>query len=659
MKILLINLLVLLVARPSNGHTGDLTVARENSGIEIDGHLGDWPPDAWQEAPYYDENLGAPDSPTDFNAAFAVAWQGDRLFVAARIRDDHHHNALGIYAAQGDNIWLGLTPGHFLDTWDRSIGWSYALASTGDSVSVSPEDPPGDVAYLRHRILRFEEVGETHYEASIRLPARIEPGQVHGFLFSALDNDLGGGMREGFYQSSPPSMTLPGSGVGDILFAGRDDEIVSISGMVAGVRESSDHVFVHAFHDGELAGSDLCDAKGAFAVRLLPGRYRLAAFESSRRSAHRVVDAPPTQPLALQLGQELGSIAGRVTKENGVAPVPLANVLALQGEDVKARVYANDEGYYTISGLGEGTYDLVCHVASGDTIRGVAVALGKTTDVRAFTGTGQTFDRLPWSDEVFEAARSVHAYDRDLPLDPEVIESVEIAGYVREKIMLSSTHEERFPVYLALPMPRQGPYPCLLTLHAGSTIGKDRADFELIRRRMTAIGYAVAALDAKLFNERHVNGRYRQDFGRYTNRDAHVQTVVDYRRLIDYLGTRAEVDTTRIGIYGGSMGTFHGTQLAGVEERIKAYVMRGPGLGADQWNSEFSLTDQLSYIPRFPEGMPVILLTGYYDSPWAVQGTLRLIDLLKGPVEAVYFNTTHTVPPQLYMDRITLVQNKV
>ncbi len=100
------------------------------------------------------------------------------------------------------------------------------------------------------------------------------------------------------------------------------------------------------------------------------------------------------------------------------------------------------------------------------------------------------------------------------------------------------------------------------------------------------------------------------------------------------------------------MGVFHGTLLAGVEDRIKAFVMRGPGLGADRGNARPRVADGLNYVPRMPRGIPKILFAGYYDRPWAVQGTLRLVDMLDDPTELVWYHTTHTVPPQLYMDRM-------
>lgn len=57
------------------------------------------------------------------------------------------------------------------------------------------------------------------------------------------------------------------------------------------------------------------------------------------------------------------------------------------------------------------------------------------------------------------------------------------------------------------------------------------------------------------------------------DRDIYVQTVVDLRRGMDLLVSRSDVDPKRIGFVGHSYGAHTGAVLAGVEKRIKAYVI--------------------------------------------------------------------------------------
>jgi len=73
-----------------------------------------------------------------------------------------------------------------------------------------------------------------------------------------------------------------------------------------------------------------------------------------------------------------------------------------------------------------------------------------------------------------------------------------------------------------------------------------------------------------------------------------VQTVIDLRRAVDVVLSRPGVDPKRIGFVGHSFGATWGGVLAGVEKRIKAYVlMAGLPDIADFNKSGASLYDQM------------------------------------------------------------------
>jgi len=186
-------------------------------------------------------------------------------------------------------------------------------------------------------------------------------------------------------------------------------------------------------------------------------------------------------------------------------------------------------------------------------------------------------------------------------------------------------------------------------MHPHHNPGKDRDDMEMIRRTFTAMGYAVLALDAKYYNERHDKGQTVYDMREqsYRRRDAYLQTVIDYRRGIDFLATRPEIDTTRIGVFGGSMGATQAMIVAPLEPRVKAVILRGPGFSADQWRP--SPTDQVHFLPRMGD-RPVLMFNGPYDSPWAAQGVQAILKLLPGKTQLIWYETSHTVPPELYLE---------
>jgi dienelactone hydrolase len=65
------------------------------------------------------------------------------------------------------------------------------------------------------------------------------------------------------------------------------------------------------------------------------------------------------------------------------------------------------------------------------------------------------------------------------------------------------------------------------------------------------------------------------------------------KAVIDYLGTRADVDAERIGLHGSSMGGYSGPRCATVEKRIKAVAV---------WSGAYNLVDDIfDYYPPIQE----------------------------------------------------------
>ena len=64
-----------------------------------------------------------------------------------------------------------------------------------------------------------------------------------------------------------------------------------------------------------------------------------------------------------------------------------------------------------------------------------------------------------------------------------------------------------------------------------------------------------------------------------TRSSGHTKTAIDLRRAVDLVISRSEVDASRIGYVGHSFGALFGGILAGVEKRIKAFVLMS-GVGS-------------------------------------------------------------------------------
>lgn len=99
------------------------------------------------------------------------------------------------------------------------------------------------------------------------------------------------------------------------------------------------------------------------------------------------------------------------------------------------------------------------------------------------------------------------------------------------------------------------------------------------------------------------------------DRDIYIQTVVDLRRGVDLLLSRSDVDQKRIGFVGHSYGAHTGAVLAGVEKRIKAYVIMA---GAPSL-TEFLRTSTLPAIVKTRDALTKEQRYNYF-------GTLAVVD---------------------------------
>lgn len=197
----------------------------------------------------------------------------------------------------------------------------------------------------------------------------------------------------------------------------------------------------------------------------------------------------------------------------------------------------------------------------------------------------RSFRMVPIGSEAFDVMRQFFNYDQDIPLEAHIVEWLDEPEYIREKIVFNGIGNNRVPGYLAIPKNGAAPYPCVLQLHgiADSKEGWwEDSSFNSggqLTRQLLASGFAVLSLDAEYHGERLSNNDFESadvftfQKGWYLRaRDMVVQSVIEYRRAIDYLVTRAEIDTSQIGMIGYSMGGMMTFNLTAVDPRVKVSV---------------------------------------------------------------------------------------
>ncbi len=161
---------------------------------------------------------------------------------------------------------------------------------------------------------------------------------------------------------------------------------------------------------------------------------------------------------------------------------------------------------------------------------------------------------------------------RRVPLDIRVVEEERLAAFTRKKLSFASEAGDRVPAWLLIPNSLRGPAPAVLCLHQTTAIGKDEPAglggkpnlhyaMELAER-----GYVTLAPDYPNF------GEYRQDVYALGYASATMKGIWNHLRAVDLLQSLPQVDRTRIGVLGHSLGGHNALFLAAFDPRIRAVV---------------------------------------------------------------------------------------
>ena len=91
-------------------------------------------------------------------------------------------------------------------------------------------------------------------------------------------------------------------------------------------------------------------------------------------------------------------------------------------------------------------------------------------------------------------------------------------------------------------------------------------------------------------------------------RERALRWSMDLGRSIDYLETRLDIDSRKLGFYGVSSGAAHGVRLIAVDARFKAAVLSSGGL---QQQNQPAEVDSWNFAPRVH--VPVLMVNGRHD----------------------------------------------
>jgi cephalosporin-C deacetylase-like acetyl esterase len=225
----------------------------------------------------------------------------------------------------------------------------------------------------------------------------------------------------------------------------------------------------------------------------------------------------------------------------------------------------------------------------------------------------------PVSDETFNSwLMDLYSYDRT-ELNA-VVESVDDSSrhWRKEKITFDAAYGgERVIAYLFLPKDVKPPYQTVIYFPGWGDTRRRSSENITLRPLMESIIMSGRAFIYPVykgtFERRFVEGPPVLDKPN-AYRDWAIQYSKDFRRSIDYLETRDDIDNEQIAYYGSSWGARVGSIMLTVEERIKVGIFVNGGF---HHFHKPPAVDAFNFAPRAK--VPIIMINGREDSIFPVK----------------------------------------
>jgi dienelactone hydrolase len=148
-------------------------------------------------------------------------------------------------------------------------------------------------------------------------------------------------------------------------------------------------------------------------------------------------------------------------------------------------------------------------------------------------------------------------------------------------------------------------------------------------------------------------GMFEREIPKYSSNrgwaDYRVRVVQEYRRILDYLESRSDIDSARIGYWGHSWGGGYANLILAVESRYRAAILQVGYLELEpQARPEVRM---LYFTPRILT--PVLMLNGLYDMACPLERDVRpMLEMLGTPAQhkrLVVYPTDHFIPPDEFL----------
>ena len=210
------------------------------------------------------------------------------------------------------------------------------------------------------------------------------------------------------------------------------------------------------------------------------------------------------------------------------------------------------------------------------------------------------------------------------PVKPFLVQKDELDSFTRELVAVQWRPRDLIYLYVMLPKGVKTP-PIALYLYSYPS------ELELFRNNqvchaLTTGGVAAAGFCSALTGHRYKNRPMKEWFVSELL-EAVVLTVHDIEMMLDYLNTRGDLDTSRIGIFGQGSGGTIAILAAAQNPRIKAVEVINPWGNWPDWMRESTLIPEEEranfvrpdYLSRISQLDPLQWLPRLSDKPLRLQ----------------------------------------
>jgi dienelactone hydrolase len=267
---------------------------------------------------------------------------------------------------------------------------------------------------------------------------------------------------------------------------------------------------------------------------------------------------------------------------------------------------------------------------------------------RPILGATRDFSReRPASDDLFAVYLRQYDYDRT-PLD-EMIETRDTTAqdFILERVSFDAAYGgERVTAYLFLPRRVRPPYQTVVFFPGSNALTMRTFDAETFLRQVDFMIKSGRAVMLPVYKSTFERGDgFETDLADESNlyRDHVIMYAKDFRRSVDYLESRPDIDARRLAYYGYSWGGVMGGIIPVVEPRIRTVILCVVGLAQQRALPE---VDPIHFLPRVR--VPVLMLNGRFDHYFPVESSqqpfFRLLGTRPPDKRLVIADGGHFVP---------------